>query len=604
MNQEKKQPEIPKIHSSLFPFMFFISFVVIFVMMSNKKNKDQTKEIPFNQFIESIQKKEIATVEYKGNEILGSYKDTSVSKGLKFKTYGDTSSDYYLKILGDNGITPKYSPKEEEGNWLMALVSLAPIIFLIVLIYIVLRSMKNASGGGKMMSFGKVNITNLSANSNVKFNDVAGMDEAKEELTEIVQFLKNPTKYTDLGGVIPKGALLIGPPGTGKTMIAKATANEAGVPFYSLSGSNFIEMFVGVGASRVRDLFEQARKNAPAIIFIDEIDAMAKQRSNSQFGSNQEADQTLNQLLVEMDGIDEKNKQIIVLAATNRADMLDQALLRPGRFDRKVNIPLPDIEGRKQILLGHAKNKKISSSVDFDLLAKGTAGMSGADLANLLNESAITAARLDKKEIDQDSIEKAKDKILMGVERKTLVINPKEKEKTAYHEAGHALITKLLKLNSVYKVSIIPRGRALGVTQIIPEDNQVSYSKQKAQDFICMLMAGRAAEDMVYGEFTTGASDDIRRATELARRMVTEWGFSENFGPMNLATPESQFESPKVSSATQQLVDKEVQSILNNCYDLTKELLISNSKKLEQIAKLLIEKETISGEEVLKIVES
>jgi len=428
------------------------------------------------------------------------------------------------------------------------------------------------------------------------------MDEAKEKLTEIVDFLKNPKKYTELGGKIPKGALLIGPPGTGKTMIAKATANEAGVPFFAISGSDFIEMFIGVGASRVRNMFEQARNSSPAIIFIDEIDAMAKQRLGNQFGSNSEMDQTLNQLLVEMDGIDEKNKQIIVLAATNRVDILDQALLRPGRFDRRVTIPLPDIRGRKQILESHAKGKKMNKLVDFEILAKGTAGMSGADIANLLNESAISAAKNNRKDIDMNSIEQAKDKILMGTERKSLIINTDVKEKTAWHEAGHALITKLLKTNTVYKVSIIPRGQGLGFTQVVPEDHEVSFSKKKAKDFICVLMAGRAAEELKYQEFTTGASDDIKRATDIARKMVMEWGFSKDFGPINLSVPASSLETSLVSSETMQKVDAEIREILNSSYNETKNLLQINFNKLEAITRLLLEKETISGDEILKII--
>jgi len=606
MNQDnqKRNDQNDFLKGPWFTVLFFALFIVMFSVMFNKK-KELLKEISFNEYIQSVKKGEVDSVEYRGNEIYGTFKSSNVSKGISFKTYGDTSSEYYLKILGENNLTPKYSPKEEDISVFSIILNFLPLVLLVFVLYTLFKAFKNAGGGGgKMMSFGKLNLVNLNnSNTKVKFEDVAGMDEAKEELTEIVDFLKNPKKYTDLGGIIPKGALLIGPPGTGKTMIAKATANEAGVPFFAISGSDFIEMFVGVGASRVRDLFEQARKQAPAIIFIDEIDAVAKQRAGSQFGSNAEMDQTLNQLLVEMDGIDEKNKQIIVLAATNRVDILDQALLRPGRFDRRVNIPLPDIEGRKQILLSHAKNKKVSESVNFDLLAKGTSGMSGADLSNLLNESAIFAAKNGKTEVDMDSIEKAKDKILMGTERKSLVTNPKDKEKTAYHEAGHALITKLLKLNSVYKVSIIPRGRALGVTQIVPEDNQVSYSSQKAKDFICMLMAGRAAEDVVYGEYTTGASDDIKRATDIARRMVTEWGFSESFGPMNLSSPQSQFEASSISPETQRKVDIEISQILKDCYEKTKEILITNEKKLQKITKLLLEKETITGEEVLQIVQ-
>lgn len=600
MNNPNSVSKPPHMQNSLILWGFLVLSAIMFSMIFNSKKAIQ-KEVSYNEFITAVKEKRVESVTFKGSEILGKFKDTSVGKGEEFKSYGDTSSDYYLKILGDNEIIPKYDPIDSGGFWSQVFIQLVPVIIILLVFFFILRGMKNS--GGKVMSFGKLNLTSLNnANTKVKFDDVAGMDEAKEELTEIVDFLKNPKKYTELGGKIPKGALLIGPPGTGKTMIAKATANEAGVPFFAISGSDFIEMFVGVGASRVRDMFEQARRSAPAIIFIDEIDAMAKQRSGNQFGSNSEMDQTLNQLLVEMDGIDEKNKQIIVLAATNRVDILDQALLRPGRFDRRVTIPLPDIKGRKQILESHAKGKKMNESVDFEMLAKGTAGMSGADIANLLNESAIFAAKNNRKDIDMNSIEQAKDKILMGTERRSLVINPAEKEKTAWHEAGHALITKLLKMNTVYKVSIIPRGRALGVTQVVPEDNEVSFSKKKAKDFICVLMAGRAAEELKYQEFTTGASDDIRRATDLARKMVTEWGFSKDFGPINLSVPASGLETSLVSSETMQKVDAEIREILNSCYNETKDLLHKNFDKLEAITKLLIEKETISGDEILKII--
>lgn len=573
-----------------------IVLVTIGLSLLMSSHKVAVNEITYSEFIVAVKDGKVENVTFKGNEIFGKFKDNSLGKGTEFKTFGDTKSDYYLKLLGDNNLTPKYLPEDTESSLSLILINLLPFLLLIGIIYYITKGMKNSNS--KVFGFGKLNLIDLNKNTSVKFKDVAGMDEAKDELTEIVDFLKNPKKYTELGGKIPKGALLVGPPGTGKTMVAKAAANEAGVSFFAISGSDFIEMFVGVGASRVRDLFEQARKSSPCIIFIDEIDAMAKQRSGNQFGSNSEMDQTLNQLLVEMDGIDEKNKHIIVLAATNRVDILDQALLRPGRFDRRVFIPLPDLHGREQILKSHSLNKKISKNVDFSLLARGTSGMSGADLANLLNESAITAAKLNKSEIDMESIEKAKDKILMGTERKSLVMNSADKEKTAVHEAGHAIITKVLKLNNVYKVSIIPRGQALGVTQIIPDDNQVSFSKKKAQDLICVLMGGRAAEDIKYQEYTSGASDDIRRATDIARRMVTEWGMSDKFGPMNISSPTNQFEVSNISPQTLRDVDDEIKKMLSECYERTKNILNQNIEKLNLISGILIQRETITGDDI------
>ena len=599
MSAPSSQLPQPPFNPTVLIWVFLVTSVVIMSLFIGGK-KPTAKEIPYSEFISAVKSEKIQDVTFQGNEITGKFKDNSVGKGETFKTYGDTKADYYLKTLGEHNVVPKYVPEETAGFWTSVFINAFPLLLIAGFFIFMARGIKKSNGG--MMSFGKTKPNLLNDKTNVKFEDVAGMDEAKEELTEIVDFLKNPHKYTDLGGVIPKGALLIGPPGTGKTMIAKATANEAGVPFFAISGSDFIEMFVGVGASRVRDLFEKARAQAPSIIFIDEIDAVAKQRAGNQFGSNSEMDQTLNQLLVEMDGIDEKNKQVIVLAATNRVDVLDQAVLRPGRFDRRVNIPLPDIKGRAQILRSHARNKKMGPDVNFDQLSKGTSGMSGADIANLLNEAAIFAAKHNKTEIDMNSIEQAKDKIVMGAERRSLVTNPKDIEKTAYHEAGHALITKLLKLHTVYKVSIIPRGMALGVTHVVPEDNEVSMSKQKAKDFICMLMAGRAAEEVIYSEFTTGASDDIRRATDIARRMVTEWGFSEDFGPMNLAAPANGMEHSNISADTLQKVDLEVRSLLSACYKKTRDLLQENKGKLEAITKLLIEKETITGDEILQLI--
>jgi cell division protease FtsH len=580
-------------------FTFFAGAVL--VMALNSKNTS-LKAIDFNNFIEKVKQSEVASVTFSGNIITGKLKAKDATPATDFKTYGDTKSEYFLKILGENNITPNYIPEDKSGDiWESILGGLFPILILFAMGALLVRFLKNNQGG--ISKFGKSNVSNIQDKSTVKFADVAGMDEAKEELTEIVDFLKNPKKYTNLGGKIPKGALLIGDPGTGKTMIAKAIANEAGVPFFPMSGSEFIEMFVGVGASRVKDLFNEARKNAPSIIFIDEIDAVAKHRASGQFGgSNSETDNTLNQLLVEMDGVDEKNGQIIVLGATNRPDVLDPALLRPGRFDRRVTIPRPDVAGRVQILKSHAKNKKFAESVDFNVLAKNTVGMSGADLQNLLNESAIMAARKDLSEITMHVIEEAKDKILMGTERKSVIISKGEKEKTAYHEAGHALISKILNLHTVHKVTIIPRGNALGVTQITPDDDQTSLSKPKALDYICMLMGGRAAEEVKYSELTTGASDDIKRATTMARRMVTEWGMSNSFGPMNLVQQGNALEGETLSADTKKIIDDEVKDILTSCYKKTKDYLQKHLELLTEVANLLVEKETISGDDISKLM--
>lgn len=583
----------------LWAMMLFMMFTLSRFLMGPR---EKVEKIDFKEFISKVKDKEIDSVTFSGIEIVGTLKPKADApadaKAIKFQTIGDTSSDYFLQILGDNGITPNYAPADSGTFSFGGLMNVVSLFFMLAILYMIFRAMKG--GQGAMGKFGTLNLVNQQNTTSVKFADVAGMDEAKEELTEIVDFLKNPTKYTKLGAKIPKGALLIGPPGTGKTLIAKATANEAGVPFLALSGSDFMEMFVGVGASRVRDLFAQARRQAPSIIFIDEIDAIAKHRgSGAMGGGHSEGDQTLNQLLVEMDGLDEKNSQVIILAATNRPDSLDPAALRPGRFDRRVTVPLPDMKGREQILNVHKKNKPLASNVDLHKVAKNTVGMSGADLSNLLNEAALLAARKQQDEITMEIIDEAKDKVVMGTERRTLAFSALEKKKTSYHEVGHALISKLLKLHQVHKVTIVPRGPALGVTHMTPEDDQVSFSKTQAQNYICVLMGGRAAEDLMFGEFTTGASDDIKKATNIARKMVTEWGMSEKFGPMNLMQQTSAIEGGELlSSETKKAIDEEVAYILKTSYDRTKQLLSDNQGALDAIATFLLEKETITGDEM------
>ena len=458
------------------------------------------------------------------------------------------------------------------------------------------------------MLFRSFNRTNIKISNGqlikVRFTDVAGSDEAKQELEEIVDFLKNPDKFKKLGGRIPKGVLLQGPPGTGKTLLAKAVAGEADVPFLFMSGSEFVEMFVGVGASRVRELFEQAKRASPCVIFIDEIDAVGKQRGIGLNAGHDEREQTLNQLLVEMDGF-QPNSGIIVLAATNRADVLDKALRRPGRFDRVVTVEVPDVKGREEILAVHVKEVKLSESVDLKTIAKSTTGFSGAELENLVNEAAISAAKQNKEAVDMTDFEYARDKLTMGPERKSRVMSESERKTTAYHEAGHAIVGKMLKnTDPIHKVTIVPRGKALGVTQTLPDQDHLSMSKERAEDFIAFLMGGRIAEAIVLNQVTTGASNDIERATELARKMVVEWGMSEKLGPLNYSIRQSTHaeQSKEHSEKVSQLIDEEIKRIVESNYERAKALLVSKMIALHEMAKVLLEKETIDGEEVNKII--
>jgi cell division protease FtsH len=476
---------------------------------------------------------------------------------------------------------------------------------MILMVVLFLFIFNRARGAGGISAFGKAKAKLLNeSREQVRFSDVAGVDESKEELTEIVDFLRNPGKFTKLGGKLPKGALLVGPPGTGKTMLAKAVATEAGVPFLSLSGSDFVEMFVGVGASRVRDLFEQAKAKAPCIIFIDEIDAVGKARGGTVAGGggHDEREQTLNQLLVEMDGFDSQSG-IIILAATNRVDVLDPALLRPGRFDRRVVVQLPDIVGREKILKIHAQKTNLAPNANLRQIAKGTAGFSGADLANLINEAALFAARRNQDQVHQIDLEEARDKILMGPQRRSMQFNPDDKKTTAYHEAGHAVIARVLNVDPVHKVTIIPRGMALGVTQTLPEDNQLSLSKEKAEKMISMLLGGRVAEEIFFKHITTGASNDIERATSIARRMVTEWGMS-SLGPINYKNENNQGMNlyADFSEATRKDVDDEIKKIINSCYAVTQKILKEKETVLKKLAETLLEKETLDGPEVEAII--
>jgi cell division protease FtsH len=503
------------------------------------------------------------------------------------------------------GISTNVVRTEQSSFWQSLIISWLPMLFLFVIFFFFMRQLQ--AGGGKAMSFGKSKAKLLTDNQNkVTFKDVAGVEEAKEEVEEIIAFLKDPKKFTRLGGRIPKGVLMMGAPGTGKTLLARAIAGEAGVPFFSISGSDFVEMFVGVGASRVRDLFEQGKKNAPCIIFIDEIDAVGRHRGAGLGGGHDEREQTLNQLLVEMDGF-ESNDGVILIAATNRPDVLDPALLRPGRFDRRIMVPRPDLNGRIGILDVHTRKVPVAANVDLEVLARGTPGFSGADLEALVNEGALIAARRDKDKVEMLDFEDAKDKVLMGSERRSMIISEKDKRTTAYHEAGHALVARLVgeETDPVHKVTIIPRGRALGLTQQLPEEDRLSMTKEFALNSICILMGGRLAEELVFGQQTTGAGNDIEKATELGRRMVTEWGMSETIGPLNYGSGDHEVflgrdfsQGDSYSEETARKIDGEIRRIVTEQHERGRKLLAGNLDKLHAIANALLEVETLNGSDI------
>ncbi|MGE4233162.1 MAG: ATP-dependent zinc metalloprotease FtsH [Bacteriovoracia bacterium] len=570
------------------------------------------REIKFSEFIKAVKEHKVAEVTFKSDStIVGTFKEPQTPDGKKyFETVGDTENGKVFEILEQNGIIPNYERAEKTPFWQQVLISWFPMLLLFFVFFLFMRQIQ--IGGGKAMSFGKSRARMMSENSNrVTFKDVAGVEEAKEELQEIIAFLKDPKKFTKLGGRIPKGVLLMGPPGTGKTLLARAIAGEAGVPFFSISGSDFVEMFVGVGASRVRDLFETGKKHAPCIIFIDEIDAVGRHRGAGLGGGHDEREQTLNQLLVEMDGF-ESNEGVILIAATNRPDVLDPALLRPGRFDRRVVVNKPDVKGREQILAVHARKTPLSSDVDLGVIARGTPGFSGADLENLVNEAALIAARQDKKYLEMLDFEQAKDKVLMGVERKSMVISEEEKRNTAYHEAGHTLVGKLLPgMDPIHKVTIIPRGMALGVTQTLPREDRLSLTKEKAENTIAFMMGGRLAEELVFGHKTTGAGNDIERATDLSRRMVCEWGMSDILGPLTYGQKEEAIflgreiaQHRDYSEETARAIDKEVRDIVERNYKRAKQLLSEKMETLHSLAKALLEYEVLDGDEIDFIVNS
>jgi cell division protease FtsH len=578
-----------------------IGLIVILLFQLFQQNQSPRGEIVFSDFLKKVESGEVREVTLKGNNVSG-----RLSDGSSFRTF---TADYpdLVKSLRDKGVKIDVKPPD-TNSWLAIVLQWVPMLLFIGVWIFFMRQMQG--GGAKALSFGKARARLISEKQNkVTFQDVAGVDEAKEELREIIEFLKDPPKFQKLGGKIPKGVLLVGPPGTGKTLLAKAIAGEANVPFFSISGSDFVEMFVGVGASRVRDLFEQGKKHAPCIIFMDEIDAVGRHRGAGLGGGHDEREQTLNQLLVEMDGF-ETNEGVILIAATNRPDVLDPALLRPGRFDRQVVVARPDVKGREEILKVHARRIPLAPKVDLKVLARGTPGFSGADLANLVNEAALLAARQDKKVVEMIDFENAKDKVLMGVERRSMIISETEKKTIAYHEAGHALVADLLPgADPLHKVTIIPRGRALGLTQQLPADDKYNYSRDYLVNRITILLGGRAAEEIVFQQQTTGAGDDLEKATEMARKMVCEWGMSDKMGPLTFGKGEEhiflgrEVARPKdFSEETAVLIDSEIKRIVIECATRARHMIETNLEKLHALARALLERESLDGEEIARIL--
>ena len=584
-----------------------IGVVVIAVFNSFTSSSSKSQAIAYSTFLADVQQGDVGSVTFDGRNISG-----VLSSGEKFSTYSPLTTDFTPLVdqLRKNNANVKIEAKPpEQTSWLLQLLfSFGPIILLLVAWIYFMRQMSGGAGGRGAMSFGKSRARMLNEDQvKITFSDVAGVEEAKEEVAELVEFLRDPGKFQKLGGRIPRGVLMVGSPGTGKTLLAKAIAGEAKVPFFSISGSDFVEMFVGVGASRVRDMFEQAKKHAPCIIFIDEIDAVGRHRGAGLGGGHDEREQTLNQLLVEMDGF-EGSEGVIVIAATNRPDVLDPALLRPGRFDRQVVVPLPDVRGREQILKVHMRKVPIADDVKPAIIARGTPGFSGADLANLVNEAALFAARGNRRSVSMEEFEKAKDKIMMGAERRSMVMSEDEKKLTAFHESGHAIVGRLVPDHDpVYKVSIIPRGRALGITMFLPEDDRYSYSKRRLESQLSSLFGGRVAEEIIFGAdcVTTGASNDIERATQIARNMVTKWGLSEKLGPLSYEEEEGEVflghsvtRHKQISGDTQRVIDVEVRSVIDRNYQRAKQLLQDNLQKLHVMAEALMKYETIDSAQI------
>ena len=582
--------------------LLFFSFYQIF-----NRSPNQVKDIDYTGFLAAVDAGKIREVTIHVSQSgMGTFQG-KLTDNTEFHSYGRDDVSLVEK-LRTKGADVKYEAQEQGNFWLQFALQWMPLVFLLLLFFVFMRQLQ--AGGGKAMSFGKSKAKLVSESHNkITFADVAGIDESKEELEEIIAFLKDPKKFSRLGGRIPKGVLLMGPPGTGKTLLAKAVAGEAGVPFFSISGSDFVEMFVGVGASRVRDLFEQGMKNAPCIIFIDEIDAVGRHRGAGLGGGHDEREQTLNQLLVEMDGF-ESNDGVILLASTNRPDVLDPALLRPGRFDRRIVVPRPDVKGREGILKVHTRKTPLAPDVTLDTIARGTPGFSGADLANLVNEAALLAARQNKERLDLADFEFAKDKVLMGPERRSMIISDKEKQTTAIHEGGHALVAKMLPgSDPVHKVTIIPRGRALGLTQQLPVEDRLSMSLDFAKNQIAIMMGGRVAEEIVFGQITTGAGNDIEVATDLAHKMVCEWGMSEKLGPLAFGKPQQEIflgrdigRTADYSEATAVEIDQEVRRIVTDGYNKAVAVLTEKKETLLAIGDALLEHETLDGEELNRIM--
>ena len=583
-----------------------ISLVMIFLFnyFNTAEHARSKASLSYSQFLELVKSDKVKSVVLQGEEINGEQKE-----GQPFKSYAPQDPDL-IKLLQRKGVEITAKPKDDSPWYTTLLVSWLPMLVLVGIWIFFMRQMQ--SGGGKAMSFGKSRARLMTESSvKVTFKDVAGIEEAKEEVAEIIEFLKDPKKFTRLGGRIPKGVLLVGAPGSGKTLLARAIAGEAGVPFFSISGSDFVEMFVGVGAARVRDLFIQAKKNSPCIIFIDEIDAVGRHRGAGLGGGHDEREQTLNQLLVEMDGF-EANEGVILIAATNRPDVLDPALLRPGRFDRQVVVPIPDLKGREAILKVHTRRTPLGPAVDLSVLARSTPGFSGADLENLVNEAALVAARVNRESVTMEDFEHAKDKVLMGTERKSLILSDQERTNTAYHEAGHTLAARLIPgADPIHKVTIIPRGRSLGSTHQLPLDERHTYPKDYLIGTLTVLLGGRSAEDLVFNQFTTGAGNDLERATELARKMVCNWGMSEELGPITFGRREEhiflgrEISHPKdFSEETARLIDHAMKNLVEGCYQRAKDLLATHRAELQALAQALLERETLDAKEIDQIIDS
>jgi cell division protease FtsH len=577
-----------------------ICLMVIMLFQVFKQPERGSASLSYSEFLSMVERGNVAQVTIQGENLSG------ISTQGPFRTYAPRDPEL-IKLLRSKDVKITAKP-EEDSNWVQVLLSWVPMLLLIGVWVFFMRQMQ--VGGGKALSFGKSKARLMTdSQEKVTFNDVAGIDEAKEELQEIIEFLRDPRKFTRLGGRIPKGVLLVGAPGTGKTLLARAIAGEAGVPFFSISGSDFVEMFVGVGASRVRDLFLQGKKHAPCIVFIDEIDAVGRHRGAGLGGGHDEREQTLNQLLVEMDGF-ESNEGVILISATNRPDVLDPALLRPGRFDRQVVVPVPDVKGREEILRVHVKKTVLGDNADMQTLARGTPGFTGADLENMVNEAALLAARRGKDRVEMNDFEDAKDKVLMGTERRSMIISDEEKKTTAYHESGHTLVAKLLpNTDPIHKVTIIPRGRALGLTQQLPLDEKHTYPKDYLLNSLCILMGGRAAEEIVLGMQTTGAGNDIERATTLARKMVCDFGMSDSLGPLTFGKKEEQIflgreisQHRDYSELTAQKIDEEVRRLVTDAYAKTSNLIKDNLEALHQLAGALLEKETLDGKQIEEIL--